>query len=73
MPAPPGILESDEDGVKGGKLLGGGIHGCSVSDARRPTIPHHFQYGGGCGSASLYVGDGVGSGRAGREWTRGWA
>ena len=65
MPAPPDILELDEDSGKGRRVLRGGVHRFSGSDAGRPAIPHHFQHGGVYGSASLGVRNGVGRGRAG--------
>ena len=71
MPAPTGILESDEDSGKGRRILWGGVHRCSGHDAGRTAIPHHLQRSGGCGSAPLGVSDGVGCRRAGRARTRG--
>ena len=64
MPAPPDIMELDEDGSEGGRLIRGGIYRGSGSDAGRPAIPQHFQYGGGCGGESLGVHDGGRRGRA---------
>ena len=66
---PLDILDSAENGGEGGRVLQVGVHRCSESDTRRPSIPNHFQSGGGCGSASLGVGDGGGSGKAGQAWT----
>ena len=43
----------------------------SRSDAVRSALPHHIQYGGGCGGAALGDGDGGGRGRSGRSWTIG--
>ena len=37
----------------------------------RPTIPHHFQYGGGCSDQELVDGDGGGGGRTGSIWDSG--
>ena len=42
MTAPPDILESAEDGSKGGRVLWGGIYRGLVSDTGRTNIPHHF-------------------------------
>ena len=71
MPAPPNILESADNGGKRGRVLRGGVHGCSGRTAGRPTFSHHFQRGGGCVSTSLGVSDGGGSRRAGRAPSRG--
>ena len=46
MPDPPDILDSAENGGEGRQVLRGGVYGGSGSDAGRPAITHHFQYGG---------------------------
>ena len=71
MSDPLDILESAEDGGKGGRVLRSGVHRCSGSEAGRPIILHHFQRSDGCGSESLGVSNGGGSVREGRERTRG--
>ena len=71
MPAPPNILKLAEDGDIGGRILQGGVHRYSGRDSGRPYIPHHFQHGGGFGSATLGFSDGGGRRRAGWERTRG--
>ena len=42
MPAPLDILGSAEDGGGGRRVLQGGVHGCSCSDAGRPNFPTIF-------------------------------
>ena len=71
MPATLDILESDEDGGKGGRILQGGIHRCLRRDSGISDILHNFKHGGGCGSAILGVSDGGGRGRSGWARTRG--
>ena len=42
MPNPPNILDSDEDGGKGGGILWGVVHRGLGVDTGRPDIPYHF-------------------------------
>ena len=65
------ILKSAEDGGDGGGILWGGVNRGSGSETGIPSLPHHFQHGGGCSSATLSVSDGGGCRRAGRVRKRG--
>ena len=53
--APPGILDSAEDGGEGRSILQGGVHRFLGRDSGIPDIPNHFQCGGVCGSVTLGV------------------
>ena len=70
IPDPQYILELAEGGREVCRVLWGGVHVGSGSDAVIPVIAHHFQCGDGCGSDTLGVSDSGGLGRVGQAQTR---
>ena len=50
---PLDVLGLAADGFRTRRLLQDGISGVQGGDTGLPSVPHHLQCGGGCGSPSI--------------------